>query len=412
MLHPDLELAREIIQYFYHVILGQHFDISKCSSMAKTLILDIKANLAQNQFELSEQGFLRTVAADLDSVVDTIGKNNKVFFSTDPLANPSDEIQDERPHLKTVMVTSFYTKLSYVAQSSLDCGLSSNRYVYNVLHSEFYRSAERPVVPVFQQFVSHSQIQHDDSLLLEKLIAKQPVAAENFADARFWGNVAKNLLDQQQKFVVTVPPEHLDAIQKSYWILCQSRNKIVDPFSVRLGVLGSVDPVHWSTPDYLLAFVRQESHHPLSRSVRDVVCRLLSNLLDARLHPDYRKLLPAHAAETYDRFLKNVCYVDRAVPKVRSKHVPPVLVDVFQRLLAYTKFDHLWQDDFSSSDNNNNNKEEDNFFRLYVLFSNLEKENLGLRRLIPAADRQQFVHGTRPTGWMKRTWTTERPDAL
>ena len=397
----DLRLVQIVSQFYEHLLFGTPFERDTLPPRAALIIRHLERRLPTEKERPDVQ-------RDLDRLLQGMQTQNLTFFRSTKLAEDS----GADPRFETTLVQNFYHRLSIVTGGSLDQGLSSNRFVYQTLKAAYYRESRQ--VPTFQQFVAPlstgaasgtdlqlpvrpEDLTDDEAILRHFLTANAPVdEALVFRDAHFWGSAFKNLLEKRHMTVWCPTQRHLDAIQKHYSVTCYAFGRLVDPFALRLDAADTVDPEHWQTPSRLLAFLKTQPTHPLSQAVKALQRRLLNAVFEARPLDE----LP----QDYRHFLSNVRLADDALPKVSSTCLPPVLVDVFHRLLALTKYDVLWQENPEPWKASALSEE---FFDLYLYTLALQNEISGLKQLLlsgPANHGQQFRQSARPPPWMKRAW--------
>ncbi|GFU24218.1 CCHC-type domain-containing protein [Trichonephila clavipes] len=100
-----------------------------------------------------------------------------------------------------------------------------------------------------------------------------------------------------------------------------------------------VNAVHFQSDTLLEAFVQARPHHALFQAVERLVLRDLGQFLN-RQYPSCLK----PKDEKLECFLQNVTVVDGSIPEASfTLSLTPKVVNVFQRLLAVSQLDDLWQ---------------------------------------------------------------------
>lgn len=239
----------------------------------------------------------------------------------------------------------------------------------------------RPIASVFNQLLiilkRPKQVDawqlpcRTDSDIL-KSILENKAETENlpYKDAEFWGKLAYNVLNHRRPPSDLAPLHHPSAtylknVVRLYDVTCKSLGKIANPFDMVL--VPRRDYVHPVFFKDLKAFLRLYPNHALSASIRNSVDESMELFLDARL-PTFCGNENARA------FMNNVSVVHEAVRKVDDENVPPKVIDVFQRLLALSGQDHLWQTQPLQKSERNERSPMD-LFHLYEKIYYLEKQN-------------------------------------
>lgn len=191
--------------------------------------------------------------------------------------------------------------------------------------------ARRPVEPVLEQ----------DQVILEKILAGES-GHFRYVSAAFWGDLARGWVSLRRPLPdclrVAGTNRHDDKVARLYDITCKARGDKLDPMSmVMIPASEHVSSVHWQSSTLLESFVLLRPNHALSRTVRQLVREAVHQLLEGR-HPT----LLVEKDETISTFLQNVSCLDEHVRKVSLVRTPPLVIDVFQRLLALVQLDDLW----------------------------------------------------------------------
>lgn len=194
----------------------------------------------------------------------------------------------------------------------------------------------------------------DDALLQELLAPPSLFAWETtraaspraYQSAAFWGEVARRFIYLSRS---DTPPSTTAAaapalpsdrsqrvLQQLYEVTCVSRGQWFDPLTLHLvHHTEYVNAAHWQTPDTLEAFLQDRPTHPLARSVQALLRRTVDRLLQGEAPFRCPRL---------EALLHNVRVIHEAVEQVPHRDtLPPRLIDVFQRLLALSHRDALWE---------------------------------------------------------------------
>lgn len=187
--------------------------------------------------------------------------------------------------------------------------------------------------------------ERDDDVLRDILESDGlPVRSYRYRSAAFWGEVARRFVNLRRPETASALPDapevYLKRAMLLYDVTCVARGQFWDPYVLRL-VHDSehVDAAHWRTPENLEAFLRDRPSHPLALSVRTLLRRSVDQLLRGE-----KPVLLAGPCAQLDALLHNLQTVHRAVQQVPHENAPPVLIDVFQRLLALSRRDDLWEE--------------------------------------------------------------------
>ncbi|GFY77178.1 uncharacterized protein TNIN_395221 [Trichonephila inaurata madagascariensis] len=167
-----------------------------------------------------------------------------------------------------------------------------------------------------------------------------------YQSPRFWGELARQWILRRRplpKELAPLPhPSSLDMKRTArlYDVTCKARGEYVDPLSMYLVPASEyVNAVHFQSETLLETFVQAKPHHALSQAVERLVLRALDQFLNGQ-YPSCLK----HKDEKLDIFLQNVTVVDGSIPEASiTLSPPPKVVNVFQRLLAVSQLDDLWQ---------------------------------------------------------------------
>lgn len=195
--------------------------------------------------------------------------------------------------LKSQIAKNFFNQLSALCKGDLKYGIVANSY-------EMQRQQDWKAI--------------DDMIRNESFVTLPLLGLEN-----------PKISDNMLRRAVTL-----------YDLKCKSLGRLVDPFSFVLAPqLDYVDAVHWKTDESLVQFCERYSRNPLALRIRNLLDSTLRDFLNGK------EALPLLTLETRT-FLRNINHLNEKIEKVESDRAPPKLVDLFQRLLALLRLDHLW----------------------------------------------------------------------
>lgn len=186
--------------------------------------------------------------------------------------------------------------------------------------------------------------EEDDAILRDMLENDgRPTRSYTYRSAGFWGEVARRFVNLRRPETASAlpdaPAEHLRRAMQLYDVTCVARGQFWDPFGMHLvHDAEHVNAAHWQTPENLEAFVRDRPSHPLSLSLQSLLRRSVDQLLEGE-----KPAALVGSCVRLDALLYNVQNVHRAVLQVPHRNAPPKLIDVFQRLLALSHRDGLWE---------------------------------------------------------------------
>lgn len=185
--------------------------------------------------------------------------------------------------------------------------------------------------------------QDDDTL--KKLLEPGHQGPYEYQSAPFWGEVARRFI-QLRRPETSVSPlpktcsEQSKRIVQLYNIACAARGQVHDPFTLYLVHHSEyVNAAHWQTPANLEAFMRDRPSHPLTLSVQTLLTRTLDELLRGE-----KPTALCSPCPRLDALLHNIRVIHESVTQVPHREAPPKLIDVFQRLLALSHRDTLWEE--------------------------------------------------------------------
>lgn len=198
--------------------------------------------------------------------------------------------------------------------------------------------ARRPALPMPSR--------EDDAILKELLEPTQPYESYAYQSAAFWGEVARRFINlRRPEPPSTLPPpslpsEHHQRALQLYDMTCFARGHFFDPLSARLVHHAEyVNAAHWQTPRNLEAFMHDRPSHPLTLSVQSLLKRTVDQLLEGERPSAFLARCPR-----LDALLHNVRVIHESVQQVpHEAETPPKLIDIFQRLLALSYQDRLWE---------------------------------------------------------------------
>lgn len=183
----------------------------------------------------------------------------------------------------------------------------------------------------------------NDESTLQAILSGEPGPFQ-YDSASFWGELVRQWLNHERPLpkVMPLPPSTTKDEKRAYCLYdttCQTRGERLDPLStVMVPFAEYVNPVHWKSDILLAHFLKEKPEHALSKSVKQLVSRTIHQVLEGT----FPSCLDRNDA-ALDGFLQNVASVDLVLPKVEVPISPPLLIDVFHRLLAMVHMDHLWE---------------------------------------------------------------------
>lgn len=281
-----------LIEWFEHLLFG-----SSCSLLTRPpaslykIVLRLESEGIRWQDVIQRGGltmFRYSVNGDFDTLMDYLDQ-------------PSDK---SLPVFKTRIVTLFFNHLLAFL-------------------------ARRETEPVLEQ----------DQTILEKIIAGES-GPFRYVSASFWGELARGWISLRRPIPdsLCLVPQPVDKTARLYDITCTARGDAMDSMSmVMIPASENVNPVHWQSATLLESFIRLRPQHVLSRTVQDLVRRAIHQCLEG--------VFPTTLIEkddTISNFLQNVSCIDENIKKVSLIRKPPLVIDVFQRLLALVQLDDMW----------------------------------------------------------------------
>lgn len=181
-----------------------------------------------------------------------------------------------------------------------------------------------------------------DDEILKEMLDPQRELQFNYQSAEFWGEVAKRFIQlrrpEQPSCLPNASSDYLQRVMQLYDMTCQARGYYVDPFNMHLVPNSEyVNAVHWQSNQNLEAFLLDRPDHPLALSVQALLKRKMYELLDGK------KPLVSQCPQL-DAFLHNIGVIHASIEQVPHQNSPPKLIDIFQRLLALSHRDGLWEE--------------------------------------------------------------------
>lgn len=316
-------LDLKLVQFVRALLFGHaNYTVDKDNSLHLNLVIgNLRRDLEKHidvQSTIDNGGLLQSqkaIAEDLNAVTRHIQTRNRMYF--EKIEAPRDEILQPR----TTLVTQFLHDLQVACRGDLENGMTANTY---------------------DRKTGGSHLHQQDEEVLRAILRNEPHGP--FRDARFWGEVAERLLngcrDVGHLQEIAVPNTYFGYVGMLYDVYCRSTGRVVHPLTLTLVETAShVDSVHWSDPRRLTHFATLFPDHPLSRTVRALLNSLCSALLNA--DPDEPAL--AWVSGEVTKFVRHVVALHDRIQRVEEdRRIPPRLVDVLHRVLAYAKLDHLW----------------------------------------------------------------------
>lgn len=179
-------------------------------------------------------------------------------------------------------------------------------------------------------------------------ICSRPKTSDSFHynSAHFWGELARNFLTHRRPLPKELSPlpsledSNLRKTARLYDVTCQTQGKEIDPFSMYMIPASEyVNSVHWESDTLLEALLKTRPKHALSRAIQKLVMRSLNQFIRGH-YPSCLKQRDSYIAA----FLENAKVIHDTVPKASSMtESPPLVVDIFQRLLALAQLDDVWR---------------------------------------------------------------------
>lgn len=182
-----------------------------------------------------------------------------------------------------------------------------------------------------------------DDAILQDMLEPGYHGPYTFQSATFWGEVAHRLLQLRRPETVSpLPPassESLKRVLQLYDITCVARGQYWDPLTMVLVHHAEyVNAAHWQTPKTLEAFMWDRPTHPLTRSIQALLKQTVEDVLHGEKPAAFLNPCPR-----LDALLYNIRVVHESIQQVPHDNAPPKLIDIFQRLLALSYRDGLWE---------------------------------------------------------------------
>lgn len=187
----------------------------------------------------------------------------------------------------------------------------------------------------------------EDKSILETILS-QPNTSSTFPynSAQFWGELARNLINHRRPLPKELAPlsvlgnSNLHKTARLYDVTCQTQGKEINPLNMHMVPASEyVNSVHWESDTLLEAFLKTRPKHPLAQAVEKLVMRALNQFI-AGQYPSCLKQQDSNITT----FLENAKVIHDTVPKASFlSDSPPLVIDIFQRLLALAQLDELWR---------------------------------------------------------------------
>lgn len=182
-----------------------------------------------------------------------------------------------------------------------------------------------------------------DDDILKEMLEPGNQGPYQFQSADFWGKVAHRFIHLRRPETVSPLPhastDHLKHVLQLYDMTCVARGQILDPLTLHLVHHSEyVNAAHWQTSKTLEAFMLDRPSHPLTLSVQALLKRTVEEVLHGEKPSAFLNPCPR-----LDALLHNIRVVHQSVQQVPHKNAPPKLIDIFQRLLALSYQDGLWE---------------------------------------------------------------------
>lgn len=182
-----------------------------------------------------------------------------------------------------------------------------------------------------------------DDAILQDILEPGYRGPYSFQSAAFWGEVARRFIHlRRPETVFPLPPastESLKRVMQLYNMTCVARGQGLDPFStVLVHHAEYVNAAHWQTPKTLEAFMLDRPSHPLTLSIQALLKQTVEDVLHGEKPAAFLNPCPR-----LDALLHNIRVVHASIQQVPHENTPPKLIDIFQRLLALSYRDGLWE---------------------------------------------------------------------
>lgn len=207
----------------------------------------------------------------------------------------------------------------------------------NLIHNFFNR-----LVTLLARQIPPIHVTGNDELTLQAILSGSPGPFQ-YDSASFWGELARQWLNLHRPLpekLMPLPTLTTHDVRRTcclYDTTCHARGERLDPLSSFMVPSSEyVNPIHWKTETLLEHFIQDQPNHILSQTIKRLVSRAIHQLLEGK----FPTCLDAHDV---DSFLQNLSAVDLIIPKVETTSSPPLVIDVFHRLLALVHLDHLWE---------------------------------------------------------------------
>lgn len=190
----------------------------------------------------------------------------------------------------------------------------------------------------------------EDKTTLANILSNSP-GPYHYTSATFWGELVRQWLSHRRPIPKDLMPlPHASTRDEKrtaclYEVTCQERGDRIDPLSMYMVPASEyVNAVHWQSDTLLENFIKQRPRHPLATSVQKLFLRALYQFLNG-IYPTCLDIKDPNI----NGFLENVTVIHSTIPEVTVLTSPPLVVDVFQRLLALANLDNLWKQSCSAS---------------------------------------------------------------
>lgn len=183
----------------------------------------------------------------------------------------------------------------------------------------------------------------DDDKILKELLDNPKDISFSYQSASFWGEIARRYITLRRPMndAAPLPPTSLENRRRAmrlYDITCETRGRFYDPLSMHLVPHSEyVNAVHWQSSSLLQAFMLSNPSHTLTKSIHKLVQRAFELFFNGEKPPFLEW-------PEFDALIHNIQVIHSNVQEVQDNE-PPKLVDVFQRLLALSYKDGLWEKD-------------------------------------------------------------------
>ncbi|GBN19740.1 hypothetical protein AVEN_261812-1 [Araneus ventricosus] len=263
-------------------------------------------------------------------------------------------------HWRDMIPQGGLTMFRYQIQGDLDVLLDylDKVYLRDQVETPFPKFHTRSVIHFFNQLLAvmarRDQIQsnalalgtEEDRSILHTILSQPDVSSSfRYDSAQFWGELARGFLMHRRPLPKELAPlpsmqaDDLDKTARLYDVTCQTHGTRTDPLSMHMVPASDyVNAVHWESETLLEAFLRTRPQHALSRAVQKLLIRALHQFIGGR-YPSCLK----QRDSSLSSFLENVKVVQDTIPEASLLgKSPPLVIDVFQRLLALSQLDDLW----------------------------------------------------------------------